>query len=202
MKKVYLNSKLGFVAIGMLLLFGMDALNAQFVQNHTRSLFSDVKAFKIGDAIMVLITEETSADNSATTSESRASDLSLGVGGSTSTGTTSGKFNLDGSLNTGNGFKGGGANQRKESIRSKLSARVIEVDDNGNLIIEGTRNTKINGESQKIIIKGTVRPVDVMSNNSVYSYSIMDLTLIIDGEGNVTKMQEPGWITKFLRVLF
>lgn len=193
------NIKIKLTAIFVLLFLCVINANGQFIQNHTRSLFSDVKAFKIGDAIMVLITEETSADNTATTTEDRQSELSTGLGANSGTTT---KFNVDGSLRTGNTFRGSGNTVRKENIRSKLSARVVEVDDNGNLIIEGTRNTKINGETQKIIIKGTVRPVDVMSNNSVYSYSIMDLTLFIEGDGSLTKMQEPGWITKFLRTLF
>lgn len=199
MKTNIINKTLINSAIIALLFLCSYTVNAQFIQNHTRSLFSDVKAFKIGDAIMVLITEETSADNTATTTEDRQSELSTGLGANSGTTT---KFNVDGSLRTGNAFRGTGNTVRKENIRSKLSARVVEVDDNGNLIIEGTRNTKINGESQKIIIKGTVRPVDVMSNNSVYSYSIMDLTLFIEGDGALTKMQEPGWITKFLRTLF
>jgi flagellar L-ring protein precursor FlgH len=110
---------------------------------------------------------------------------------------------VEGSLGTTNDFKGNGSTQRKESIRSKLSARVIEVDaQSGNLVIEGKRTTKINGETQTIVIKGIVRPVDVMSNNSVFSYSILDLTLLIEGDGTVSKVQEPGLITKFLRMLF
>ena len=176
----------------------MDAVYAQFIQNSARSLFSDVKAFKVGDAIMVLIMEDTQADNSATTSDSRSSDISAGFDFSTG---ESG-FNGSGGLETGTSFKGQGQTQRKEKIRSRLSARVMEVDDNGNLKIEGTRSTRVNGENQKIVIKGFVRPVDVLPNNSIYSYSILDLTLEIYGDGSVSKIQEPGLITSFLRFLF
>ena len=83
-----------------------------------------------------------------------------------------------------------------------MSARIVEVDSAGNLNIEGKRTTKINGETQTIIIKGFVRPVDILPNNSVYSYSILDLTLTIEGDGTISKTQEPGLITKFLRILF
>ena len=76
------------------------------------------------------------------------------------------------------------------------------MEDNGNLIIEGKRTTKVNGETQYVTIKGVVRPVDVRPDNSVYSYSILDLTLLIDGDGSVSEYQEPGLITKFLRMLF
>jgi len=44
--------------------------------------------------------------------------------------------------------------------------------------------------------------VDVQSDNSIFSYSIMDLTVIYEGDGTITTAQEPGMITKFLRWLF
>ena len=171
----------------------------QFIQNSSRSLFSDVKAFKVSDAIMVLIMEDTQANNSASSSDSRNTDLKGTLNGG------SGSKSFDGSLgvSSGNSFKGSGSNERSETIRSKLSARVVQVDNqSGNLIIEGKRTTKVNGETQTIIIKGIVRPVDVLPDNSVYSYNILDLTLLIEGDGNISKVQEPGLLTKFFRLLF
>ncbi len=180
----------------MILLTAMMPLaaSAQFVQNSARSLFSDVKAFRQGDAIMVLIMEDTKANNGASTNSGRSSSL----GGSFSAGSAG----ADGSLGTSNDFKGDAGTSRTESIRSRLSARVTQVDANGNLKIEGTRTTKINGEMQTLTIRGVVRPVDVLPDNSVYSYNILDLALVIDGKGSVTETQEPGLITKFLRLLF
>lgn len=188
----------GILIIWMLLLAGTDASYAQFIQNSSRSLFSDVKAFQEGDAIMVLIVEETKADNQATTSSGRDSELSGGLDFSADE--TS--FQGSAGLRSGNSFKGTGQTSRKESIKSRLSARVLEVDENGNLRIEGRRTTTINGETQTIVITGYIRPVDVRPDNSVYSYSILDLTLSITGDGSVTTVQEPGLITKFLRWLF
>jgi flagellar L-ring protein FlgH len=179
-------------------LFSFMEMFGQFTQNSSRSLFSDVKAFKQGDALMVLIVESTQADNSAGTTDSRETQLSGGLDANSG----SGNLNLDGTLKTGTSFTGKGQTTRKEQISSKLSARVVKVEDNGNLSIEGKRTTKVNGETQTIVIKGIVRPVDVLPNNSVYSYSILELTLFIEGDGTVSKIQEPGLITKFLRMLF
>jgi flagellar L-ring protein precursor FlgH len=182
----------------LLAFFGAQPLMAQFIQNSSRSLFSDVKAFQAGDAIMVLIVEDTQADNESTIASERGTELSFGLDAQAGASGAS----VDGGIETGNNFSGRGRTSRSESIRSRLSARVVEVVDNGNLSIEGTRTTKINGEEQTIEIKGIVRPVDVLPNNSVYSYNILDLTLKIEGEGTVTETQEPGLITKFLRLLF
>ncbi|MFP4528978.1 MAG: flagellar basal body L-ring protein FlgH [Candidatus Kapaibacterium sp.] len=179
-------------------IIGIQPAAAQFIQNSSRSLFSDVKAFQAGDAIMVLIVEDTQADNEATIDSERGTDLSFGLDAQAgNTGT-----NVEAGISSGNRFSGRGRTSRNESIRSRLSARVVEVVDNGNLSIEGTRTTQINGETQTIVIRGIVRPVDVLPNNSVYSYNILDLTLLIEGEGSVTETQEPGLITKFFRLLF
>ncbi len=177
---------------------GTEAAYSQFIQNSSRSLFSDVKAFQSGDALMVLIMEDTEANNAASTQESRETDIDAGLGFSTGSGGT----DIDANLGTGNSFKGSGKTSRSERIRSRLSVRVVEVVENGNLKIEGTRTTKINGETQTVVIQGIVRPVDILPNNSVYSYNILDLSLTIDGEGTITDTNEPGLITKFLRFLF
>lgn len=170
----------------------------QFNQNASRSLFSDVKAYKSGDALMVLIMEETQADNNAGTTQGRSTE----IGGGFSFSAGESESDVSANLGTGTDFQGKGRTTRQEKIRSRLSAKVVEVEQNGNLKIEGKRTTKINDETQTIIIKGIVRPVDLLPNNSIYSYSIMDLTLIIEGEGSVSEIQEPGLITKFLRFLF
>lgn len=176
----------------------LNAGMSQFNQNTSRSLFSDVKAYKVGDAITILIIEETQADNSAITKDSR----STSVGGSVGANANNNKFNANADLSTSTGFSGTGQTSRRENIRSKVSARVTKVDEAGNLHIEGKRTTKINGETQTITISGKVRPVDIMPNNNVYSYNILDLSLTIEGDGSVSKIQEPGLITKFLRILF
>lgn len=171
---------------------------SQFTENAGRSLFSDIKANKVGDALVVLIFEETRADNSATTSNGRNTTLSGQASGKIGSSGSS----AQGSLGAGTDFNGNGTTTRKETIRSKLSARVIELDSNGNLKIQATRKTKVNGENQLITLEGWVRPVDISSDNSIASYNIMDLNLIIEGDGSVSKVQEPGLITKFLRILF
>lgn len=182
----------------MIVLAVQSQANSQFIQNSARSLFSDVKAYKEGDALMVLIIEETQANNSATTDESRDHNISGGLSASAdAAGLSAG---LD--LNSGNDFSARGGNTRRESIKSRLSVRVVEVEANGNMKIEGTRTTKVDGETQVIILQGIVRPVDVMPNNSIYSYNVLDLTLTIEGDGNITSTQEPGLITRFLRYLF
>lgn len=192
---------LKYITLYLLVIFSMAnfcVLQAQFQQNSSRSLFSDFKAFKIDDAIMVFVIEDTQADNKSETRSGRGS--SVGIGGNANLGQNGGS--VSGGLSTNNDFRGQGQTNRQERIRARISARVTEVEPNGNLRIEGTRTTKINDETQTVRIRGVVRPVDVLADNSVYSYNIMDLQLFIEGDGIVTEVQKPGLITRFLRILF
>jgi len=182
-----------FIAIG-----AGTTLQAQWVENARRSLFSDVKAYTVGDALTILIVEDTRADNTANTNQSANTNIGATIQGGI--GSTQG--NVNGSIGTQNGFTGRGQTNRGETFRAKLTAKVLSVEPNGNLKIEATRTTKINGENQKITLSGLVRPVDLNDANSVYSYQVMDLTLIYDGDGTISETQEPGLITKFLRFLF
>lgn len=173
-------------------------LPAQMLEGSARSLFSDVKAFRKGETITILIVEDTQADNTATTTDSRTNDLSLSAGGSV--GSTQGEVGAN--IGTNNRFQGRGTTSRNERVRARMTARVLEVENNYMLRIEGKRNVTINGEQQTISISGYVRPVDIQPDNTVFSYNISDLTLTYTGNGTLTTAQEPGFITKFLRMLF
>ena len=197
--------------LGLLQFFGGEILLSQpsnqqrFDNVRQRSFTSDYKAMGIGDAIKVLIVEATEAGNSAGSTESRSSGLSAGVGLGIDRRiptNSSSRHGVDLDLSSGNNFKGSGANTRKETIRSQLSAKVVGIDERGNFIIEGTRKTKIDGEEQTITLKGLIRTTDVRHDNSVFSYNIMDLELYVEGKGNASKMQQPGLFTKFFRLLF
>lgn len=172
---------------------------AQFQLNASRSIFSDVRAYRVGDALTILIIEDTQADNSTGTDDSRSTDVEGGFGVGVGTGSSQGNARLG----TGTSFRGKGQTGRSERIRSRLSAKVIEVEQStGNLVVEANRVTKINGETQTVQLKGIVRPVDIQPSNSINSYDIMDLTLVIEGDGSISQSQEPGFITRFLRILF
>ena len=170
---------------------------AQF--NYKGSLFGDVKARDIDDAITIIIIEDTRAQSGANTSLDKSADLTTGMGGALDQ-YLSGSASAN--INTGNDFRANASSSTNEIIQTKLSARVIDIEATGNLIIKGRRTTKINGEEQIVTIEGTVRQVDLSPYNTVYSYHIMDMKLTIEGNGNLTETQEPGLITKFLRVLF
>jgi flagellar L-ring protein precursor FlgH len=173
---------------------------AQDMRNNVdRSLFADQKATRVGDAVMVLVVETTSASNDASTSAERSSSLSLSASGSAGSDALP---TVSGGVGTGNTFKGEGATSARGSVRARISARVDSVLANGNLAITGNRTIIINGEEQYITISGIVRPSDVQADNSVYSYNISEARIAFEGSGIVARAQGPGWITKLLHWIF
>lgn len=164
-----------------------------------RSLFSDQKATLPGDAVTVVVVEVSSASNDASTSTERSSSLSLS--GSGKSGGTS-LADVSAGIGTGNAFKGEGSTSSHGSVRARISARVDSVLSNGNLAITGNRTIEINGEEQVISLSGIVRPSDIQSDNSIFSYNISDAHIVFKGNGMVDRAQGPGWITKLLHWLF
>jgi flagellar L-ring protein precursor FlgH len=93
-------------------------------------------------------------------------------------------------------FNGGGQVQNSDSINSRFTVRVVDALPNGNLLIEGRRSTSFSGEGQTIVLRGTVRRVDVTQDNTVLSHQLADLTLRFDGSGSVNDSQKRGWFGK------
>jgi flagellar L-ring protein FlgH len=174
-------------------------LSQDMRDNLSHSLFADQKANRVGDAVTVLILESSSAVNDAKTSTSRASDISLSANVKTS---PTSSTDISGGIGTGNQFKGEGSTSNSGSVQAKISAHVDSVLANGNLQINGTRSITINGEEQTISISGVVRPSDIRPDNSVYSFNISDAKIVVKGDGSLTKVQEPGWLTKVFHWLF
>ncbi len=171
---------------------------AQWSTYSARSLTSDIRAAGVGDVVTILVIEDAQATNSAQTGEDRRSDLTIGVQG------TYNRFGFQagGRFQSGTQFQGRGQTSRSERIRARLTAQVVAVDSLGNLVVEGQRTTRINGEEQTIRVRGKVRPIDILPDNTVPSYALSELVLLYEGDGTVSRAQEPGLIARLLRLLF
>jgi len=79
-----------------------------------------------------------------------------------------------------------------------ITARVIKVKPNGNLVIRGARDVRVNNENQYIYLQGEVRPVDISSSNVVLSTYIADAVIELTGYGVVSDKQHPGLVARLL----
>jgi flagellar L-ring protein precursor FlgH len=159
-------------------------------------LFHDVKARTTNDIVTIQINENASASNTANTSTQKNTNATMAAPGA---------FGLERSshmdftklldLSTGLSFGGQGATSRSGQLQAWVSARVVEVLPNGDLVIEGTKDVTINRERQSMSIRGVIRQVDIATNNIVQSTSIAHMEVKFDGKGIVSTANNPGFIT-------
>lgn len=187
------------ISLVVLLALTSAAIAQDMRENLGRSLFADQKANRVGDAVTVLILESTNAVNDAKTATGRKSDISVSANASTGTGSGT---DISGGFGTGSDFRGEGTTSNRGSLKAKIAAHVDTVLSNGNLMITGSRSITINGEEQILKISGVVRPSDIMADNAVYSFNISDAKIVVQGEGSLTSVQEPGLLAKIFHWLF
>ena len=83
-----------------------------------------------------------------------------------------------------------------------MSARIVEITDAGNLVIEGERTITVNGEKQISKLRGVVRPEDISGQNTVFSYRLADAVITYTGKGDVNSAQKPGFFTRIINWIF
>ena len=181
-----------------------DYSNGSIWQTASGSLTDDVKARRRGDIITVVISETASASKEAKTGTSRDSSLSAGMPnmlGLENTGVFKNNFaDLSKIINASSStkFQGAGSTSRQENLNATITARVLDVLPNGNLMIEGRRNIKVNEEDQIIILEGTVRSRDIAPDNTVNSIYVADARISYSGRGIISDRQSPGWLMNII----
>jgi len=176
------------------------------------SLFSDKKARYVNDIITIVIDESSKGGNSADTKTSKDTSTFAGISsflglekyiarrnkdltdGDIFSGGTKPSIKIEGSSKS--SLAGKGATSRDGTLKARITARVIEVLDNRNLVIEGRRQLTVNAEDQYIVITGIVRPEDITSDNMISSQYIADARIVYTGRGVINDKMRPGWLTR------
>lgn len=158
--------------------------------------FTDAKAHAVGDVLTVVINESSSAirSGSANNSKTAGANAKAGIGLF--------KFITDNSVSASDNFQAKGNLTNSNSISATITVRVTEVKPNGNMMIQGTQTIIQNGEEQKIILTGTIRPEDVYGDNTVPSNRIADAVIKIEGNGPISNKQRQGILTQLFNFLF
>ncbi len=185
-----------------------------FAESDIDPLFSDSRARRVGDIVVVNILENSTASNSADTSSEKETNNDYGI--TAAFGQTSmnmfpyipgGVKNLDSPIGEGTSalktysssdFEGSGETSRENKVTASLAARVIRVMPGGLLQIEGVRQTRVNEETQYMVITGTIRARDVSADNSIMSTQVANANIQYYGKGVIADKQKPGWFTRFM----
>ena len=164
------------------------------------SLFADQRAFQVSDIITIRVIESAVADQSANTKSNQSASFKANGGPGTGFFSSIPLFGVSGS--GANDFDGSGQTSRSGSLSTNITARVIEVLPNGNLLIEGNRVVAINQEEEVVSIEGIVRPKDIDADNTILSTYIADARISYKGSGPVAGGAKQGVLSRFLGWIF
>lgn len=161
-----------------------------------RSFFDDQRASKIGDILTVNISIQDSAQVNNSTARSRTSSTEDGISALLGLENTIQRA-LPGSpsLNPAVGFdsssssNGQGSVNRQESVNLTIAAVITDRLPNGNLVIGGSQEVKINNELRELLISGVIRPEDVAADNTIAHTKIAEARISYGGRGDISNVQ-------------
>jgi flagellar L-ring protein precursor FlgH len=166
----------------------------------SRSFFNDQRASRIGDILTVNIEIDDKAEVSNSTNRTREASTSAGL---------SNFFGLERTLDQifNNQFdsenligaeaesehRGEGAINREEKIELTIAAVIVDRLPNGNLVIAGRQEVRINGEVRELTVSGIIRPEDVTASNTIDHTQIAEARISYGGRGSLSAVQRPNW---------
>ncbi len=174
-----------------------------FSSVQVNNLYSDLKARNIGDIVTINIVESSRASKNAETKTERESGLRANWSGLFDLLTKGWKINKvpigsSHQIDFSNQFDGKGGTTRSSSMSAFITARVVHVLPNGNLVIKGTRHIQVNNENQYISIQGIIRPEDISTTNVILSTYVSDAVIELSGYGPLSDKQSPGWLARIV----
>jgi flagellar L-ring protein precursor FlgH len=166
-------------------------------------LFADLKARRVGDVLTIRLTEVTNASKSAVTKTAKTTTVNnTGPTIMGRTITTGGVPIFTTTLSGADSFDGEGSSTQGNSLAGSLTVTVLEVQSNGNLIVQGDKTLKLNQGDEFVRVSGTVRRADIASDNTVTSDKVADAHISYSGKGVIDSANRMGWLARFFNSVF
>ncbi len=174
----------------------------------SRAFFKDQRAHQVGDivTVRVRVTDKANIDN--TTTRSRNNSENLGVKGLFGLETQASKIFPEGTkadglvdMNSGTNSQGAGSIRRQEQLVTNVAAVVTQTLPNGNLVIEGKQEIRVNFEVRELIVAGVIRPEDIEADNVIDSQKIAEARIAYGGRGQITDVQQPRYGQQAMDIL-
>ncbi len=174
-------------------------------RNGSRAFFKDQRAHQVGDILTVKVNITDKANIANDTKRSRANTEDSGVDN------FFGKSKLpilNSALPTriftgdsNSSSEGKGSVDRSEALSTNVAGVVTQVLPNGNLVIEGRQEIRVNFEIRELIVAGVVRPEDIESDNTIDSTKIAQARIAYGGRGQISDVQQPRYGQQVLDVI-
>ena len=161
-------------------------------------LLEDIKPRRVGDMLTVTLQEKTDAKKLADTETKKETDNVISA--ATILGapiTANDRELLATKLASVYDFKGEADSQQSNSLTGSVTVTVVEVQANGNLVVQGEKWVTINQGDEYIRLRGIVRPSDISPDNTISSERVANAEIKYSGEGSIANANEQGWLAKF-----
>lgn len=156
-------------------------------------LFQDNKAGDVGDLLTIVLVESTTATTQANTAVTKKSGLDFAapsIGGAVVSG-------LSASVDGGRDFAGTGNSAQSNKLAGQLTVRVIQDLGNGNLLVRGDKQLRLNQGDELVQVQGIVRRADIGNDNRITSDRVADARIVYGGRGTIARSNAMGWLGRF-----
>lgn len=174
-----------------------------------RAFFRDQRANQVGDILTVLIDIDDKAQLNNTSERSRTSKEDASIGALLGYETKLKNIFPNAVVNTdlvdidgSNSNKGTGKIDRDEKIELKIAVVVIQVLPNGNLVIRGSQEVRVNYEVRELQITGIIRHEDITSKNTISYEQVAEARIAYGGRGHISEVQQPRYGYQVMDILF
>lgn len=169
--------------------------------NRQGDLFQDKLAMNPGDILTVDISINDSAKLSNQSDSNRTVGRGIGLNGDYTIAGVGSDGDADASLNSTSNFSGDGGTNRSESIELSVAAVVTRVLPNGNLVVQGSQEVRVNAELRVLTIAGIVRPTDIGPDNRISYERIAEARVSYGGRGHISSVQRPPYGQQILNTV-
>jgi flagellar L-ring protein precursor FlgH len=181
------------IAVGCGAIGSASAAGSLVSSSHYQSLYADQRASREGDLLTVLVIESATAESQARSGGDRSFDFSASL--IKDDDVPKAGLTLDHDADS------QGSTTRSGAVRAQISTRVERVLESGDLEVRGVQRITINGEEQRLLVEGIVRPWDISADNAVLSTRLLNPRIEFLGEGWVNEGQKPGLLERIARFL-
>lgn len=164
-------------------------------------LFKDARALVAGDILTVFISINDKATLNNESDRSRTTKRTYGLAGAFDLDGVGSSGSADLDLSSRSAAAGSGATARSENIRLSVAAVVTDVLPNGNLIIRGSQEVRVNAELRILTIAGIVRTQDIGAENTIPYERIAEARISYGGRGRLTEVQQPPYGHQILDII-
>jgi flagellar L-ring protein precursor FlgH len=166
-------------------------------QDASSDLFKDPRASRVGDIVTVRISirDRANLENDSSRSRKSNGDLNANFRYSANFNGSAGQASasVNPTIETETTTDSEGEIKRSENINLLVAGVVTDVLPNGNLMISGTQEVRVNFEMRVLQVSGIIRPGDISTENSVSYERMAEARIAYGGRGRITEIQQPGW---------